>query len=341
MKKNLVFLVLFILLAVVAAWLYINNKNGTIGEELRDFGIKDTGSVVKIFMADKSGQSVLLEKTEGNDWVLNGKFPARPDAIKTLLSTVHDVEVRSPVGKSGYNNVIKSIAAKGVKVELYNKDGILKTYYVGGPTSDQMGTFMYLENSSVPFITHIPGFNGYLTPRYIIRADDWKIKNVFRLKPDQLKSLSVTDRERPGYIFTITNTGTGNYRLTDEKGMEVQNVSQDKIYSYLQFYGLLNYEMTEKTLKPEQSDSLKATQPFRTIILTDQKNNVSKVDLWRRPLTENTTNRSNEAGIPYPYDIDRMTARINNDTALVVVQYFTFEKLFRKPGDFINTPSVK
>ncbi len=339
MKKNSIFLILLVILLAVAGWLYYIKTNGTINEALRDFAVKDTGSVVKIFMADKAGQTVTLEKVEDNDWMLNGKYPARPDAIKTFLTTIHDLEVRSPVGKSGYNNVIRNIASKGIKVEIYNKDGMLKTFYVGGPTQDQVGTFMYLENSTVPFIIHIPGFDGYLTPRFIVRAEDWKIKNVFRVKSGKLKKLVVTDRQRPGYIFTITSDGAKNYKLFNDQGQELSDASQDKIFSYLQFYEMINYEMIERTFTSAQKDSIRATIPFRTIALTGVDNQTRTVNLWRRPQTVNTTNKANEAGEPYSFDIDRMTAQIDGDTSLYVVQYFTFEKLFRQPADFlISTP---
>ena len=341
MKKNLVFLVLFILLVAIAGWLFYIKKDGSISEALRDFAVSDTGSVVKIFIADKAGQAVTLEKVEDNDWILNGKFPARPDAIKTLLTTIHDMEVRSPVSKRGYNTVIKNIAATGLKVELYNSKGIIKTFYVGGPSQDQLGTFMYLENSTVPFIIHIPGFDGYLTPRFIVRADDWKIKNVFRIKRGELKKLEVVDRERPGYVFTITNDGQKQYKLFDETGNEIPNVSQDKIYSYLQFYDMLNYEMAELTLNSEQRDSLRKVPPFRSISLTGNDGKTKTIYLWRRPQTNVTVNKANEAGEPYPFDIDRMNAQIEGDSSLIVVQYFSFEKLFRKPADFMNSAPLK
>jgi len=341
MKKNSIFLLLFLILAAAAAWLIYSRTSGTISKELRDFAVKDTASVVKIFMADKTGQQVTLEKVDATDWTLNGEFPARPDAIKTLLQTMHDIEVRSPVGKSGYNNVIKNIAAKGIKVEVYTPEGLLKTYYVGGASQDQTGTFMYLENSTVPFVLHIPGFDGYLTPRYIVKAEDWKIKNVFRLKQGQLKSLKVVDRERQGYEFTILNDGAGAFTILDDQNNLVPEVSQDKVISYLQFYGMVNYEMTEKALNTFQRDSLTATEPFRTIELTDVAGKTSFINLWRRPQLSTTTNRANSEGIPYAYDIDRMTARIGNDTTLLVVQYYSFEKLFRSPSDFLNTTSAK
>ena len=67
----------------------------------------------------------------------------------------------------------------------------------------------------------------------------------------------------------------------------------------------------------------------------------TSIDIWRRPQTNSTVNKANEAGQPYPFDIDRMTARIGNDTNLVVIQYFSFEKLFRKTSDFMNSPVQK
>ncbi len=149
------------------------------------------------------------------------------------------------------------------------------------------------------------------------------------------------DRERQGYVFTILNDGAGSFSILDDQNNQVPQVSQDKVISYLQFYGMVNYEMTEKSLNTFQRDSLTATTPFRTIELTDVAGKTSSVNLWRRPLLSTTTNKTNSEGVPYPYDIDRMTARIGNDTTLLVVQYYSFEKLFRSPKDFLNTPSAK
>lgn len=341
MKNNKLIFLLLIIGAGIAAWLMLRNESGSIDEALRDFAVKDTGAVTKIFMADKSGNQVLLERQNAEDWLLNGKLTARPDAIKTLLTTIYQLEVRSPIGKNAYNNVIKGIASKGIKVEIYTDKGLLKTFYVGGPTQDQMGTFMYLENSTTPFVIHIPGFDGYLTPRFIVKPGDWTIKNVFRLKKGELKTLKVTDREKENGIFTIEADGSGNYTLFDEKGNALSNVSQDKIVSYLEFYQLLNYEMDERSLKPHQKDSLTAQVPFRRIEMTKADGTTKSIDIWRRPQTSTTVNKTNEAGQPYPFDIDRMTARIDSDTNLVLVQYFSFEKLFRKTSDFMNSPVQK
>lgn len=339
MKKNSLLLLLVVALAAVAYWLYSGKESGTISEEMRDFAVKDTGSIVKIFMADKAGNQVLLEKKSDVEWTLNSKFLARPDAISTLLQTIHDVRVKSPVSKSAYNNIIKNLAATGVKVEIYSNTGLIKTIYVGGPDPEQTGTFMYVEGAPAPFVTHIPGFEGYLTPRYFVRAEDWRVKNVFRLDYNLLESLIVIDRQRPGFAFTIERDANNDFTLLDADGNAVNDISQDKVINYLQAFGYLNYEREENTLTPQQVDSMLATEPFRSIQLKEKGGKSTYLELWRRPITERTINKEREDGFKYPYDIDRMTGRLNNDTTLIVVQYFSFERLFRSPGDFlVNNP---
>lgn len=341
MKKNRLLFFIVLLLSAASVFFFLRNREGTISEVMRDFAVKDTGDVVKIFLANKSGQQTLLEKQPGGDWFMNKKVLARPDAVETLLSTMHDIEVRSPVGKSAYNNVIKMIAANGVKVEIYNSKGLLKTYYVGGPTQDQLGTFMYLENSAVPFVVHIPGFDGYLTPRFIVTEEEWRMKSVFRVENGNLKMLAVTDRQQANKSFVITRNQQGAYALADGNGSPLNDISQDKIINYLESYRILNYEMNEKSLSAAQQDSIRATPPFRTIELTDANGKVTRVDFWRRPLTNTTVNKGTEDGVPFPYDVDRMIAMINKSPELVVVQYFSFEKLFRSISDFRAAPVQK
>ena len=67
--------------------LFYIKSNSTISEALRDFAVKDTGEVVKIFMADKAGQSVTLEKIEDND------LPVIAEKYREFLEE-HDGQVR-------------------------------------------------------------------------------------------------------------------------------------------------------------------------------------------------------------------------------------------------------
>ena len=335
MKKNLLYIILFLVLSAIAYFYVFRNTGTTLDKELSDFSVKDTGKVVKVFMADKSGAQVTLERQSDGAWTVNGSYEARPDAIRTLLETLRMVDVRSPVARSAYNNVIKQLASNAIKVEVYTDEGSLITYYVGGPTQDQLGTFMLIEGSDVPFVTHIPGFDGYLTPRYIVKESDWRTKRVFNLAPSEISRVSTLDRSREGYHMIIEKQDDGKFTVKDGSGNPLQGVSEDKVMNYLSFYSFINFEMNESTLSSEQLDSLTTTIPFRELSLTASDGNDTNIEFWRRPITASTVHKTNAAGNEFPFDVDRMVARLNGDTALIVVQYYTFDKLFRSPSDFL------
>src|SRR5258706_8580783 len=159
MKKNRSVFIVTIVFVTIAAFLIYRNKGGTIRKEDRDFAVKDTASVTKIFLADRSGNSVTLERQPDGVWMVNNKYRARKEGIDLLLDCFKGISVQTRVAKAAYNSVVKELSSTGIKCEIYvnHKDKPLKVYYVGGSTNDILGTYMMLENSTVPFVTEIPG----------------------------------------------------------------------------------------------------------------------------------------------------------------------------------------
>src|ERR1700722_274451 len=120
MKKNRTSLIVFLLLAIAAVVLIMTNRKSTIKDALKDFAIKDTASITKIFMTDKTPSQVTLTKQAPGQWTVNGKFAVRNDAVNTLLETIALIDVRAPVAKSAYNTVVKTLSSSGMKVEIYS-----------------------------------------------------------------------------------------------------------------------------------------------------------------------------------------------------------------------------
>ena len=190
MTKNLKSILLLVVVATVAIYFYITNNNSTLKKELSDFAVADTASITKIFMADKNGKSILLERINGISWKLNGKYEARQDGINNLLETIKRVTVKAPVNKAAFETVIKKLASNGVKVEIYqnNDKKPSKVYFVGGSNQEHTGTEMLLQGSSIPFLTHIEGFYGFLTPRYFVNENEWKDRTIFRYNYGELRT---------------------------------------------------------------------------------------------------------------------------------------------------------
>jgi hypothetical protein len=335
MKKNQRIFLLLIILAAAAAWLYYKKSAPTIKGELRDFAVKDTASIDKLFLADRDGNTVTLVRQAVDRWMVNNKFIARQDAVDNLLYTISAVEVRSPVGKNLYNNTMKLMAAKAVKIEIYSGEKILKTYYVGHPTMDNLGTFMYLESSSVPFITHIPGFNGFLSTRYFTKEAEWRNKFIFRLNPRRITEVEVMDLARPYRSFLLQRQSDSSYvvkKTTDNQFINPVDVT--KIRSFLLAFEDTYFERIENRAEKSLVDSILQTGPFASIMVKMDDGGGKQLICYRMPPNPEGSLQIKFDGKPQPFDLDRFYGKMSGDSALLVCQYMHFDRIFKDPANF-------
>lgn len=328
-KKNILIFVATFLLGLVATWLIITKSSkSTIRKELRDFAVADTASITKIFLADKKNNSVLLEKINGI-WMVNSKYYARMDIMNTLLTTVKSLEVLNPVGKKAQPNIIKTLAAHSIKVEIYQNDKLTKLYYVGGETADQEGTYMLLadpetgENSTMPFAMFIPGFNGYLTTRYLTIEDDWRDRAVFKYLPNNIRSVKVQFAEDAEQSFEVKNDGNNSFSVVELQTQKpVANFDTIAVKQYLSYFQNIHYEALANNFA--KKDSVLAAPHYAIISVTDNKNSVNKIKLFKMTAEKG---RVNVYGEPLKYDPDRLYALLNDGKEFAVIQYFVFGKL--------------
>jgi hypothetical protein len=336
MKKNKYSLILVIILAIIAAYFIYTQSVGTIKKELKDFAVKDTNAVTKIFLADRDGNSVILERQDDNSWLVNNKFKARQDAISMLLKTMHKVEVKSPVAKSAFENTVALLSTKGVKVEIYTGGKKpSKVYYVGNATSDKFGTYMLLENSSVPFITHIPGFYGFLTPRYFADEEEWRSTELFKYNLNDIKSVEFINHEKPDNSFLITDIDTENPIVKSPiDGKVYNNIDTTNILGYLQLYEAINIEfyLNNKVPKSEKDSVIKCCSKF-DLTVTDVLGNKKTIRAFNKPMPEGSTDIYGE---PLKYDFDKMYALINDGKDFVSIQYYVFDPLMQPITFFLK-----
>jgi len=323
MKKNRFSLLIFLILAVAAAVLIITNKKSTIKEDLKDFAVQDTASITKIYMTTKEPSSVTLTKEGPGQWTVNGKFAARSDAMNDLMETIHDVSVRAPVGKAAMDNVLKALATSSTKIEIYSKDKLLKTYYVGSYTQDMSGTFMMIENSKTPFVTYIPGFNGYLTTRYFTEENLWRDRTIYNYYPDEIASISVEYPKLKHHSFTI-NAKTFTVTSGDENEKPITDTTKAGLY--IGQFKHINFEGFADGVPKPVKDSILSSSPICSITVTDNKGSKDMITAYLKMPNKKDT-LFDEHGDPLKYDVDRMFAVINNGKDFVVIQHFIFDAI--------------
>ncbi len=337
MKKSSIFIILILaILAGLSIYFYkTRNGNTTLNKDASNFKYKDTAQIDKIFMADKDGKSLTLDRVKGV-WMVNNAYKARPDIVETLLRTIATVEVKSPVSKLGRENVIKVMASKSVKVEIYSKGQKVKQYYVGHTTQDHLGTYMLLtnvetnENYSEPFINHIPGFEGFLNTRFITDEIDWRDRLVMSIRPPQIKTIKMELHEIPDSSYIIDLISMQRFTLKTLKGKDLA-FEEDKIKQFIAYFLNVNCEnvLDEKSALVD-SLSRKAL-PFATITITDRDAKAQSVQLYHKsPILS----KNKQYGVDYKYDPDRLYIQYSNNKAFGLGQYYVFGKILQTYGYF-------
>ena len=71
LKKNFIYFAIILFMAILI-WFLSNDNKSTITLE-NNFSISDTASISKIFIADRNGITITLNRNK-NNWLVNNKY---------------------------------------------------------------------------------------------------------------------------------------------------------------------------------------------------------------------------------------------------------------------------
>ncbi len=346
-RKNIIIFIVTLLLLIVALFLVFNNRDETYRGRLKDFAVKDTASITKVFLADKNNHTLLLERKADGSWLLNEKYKARSSGVNLLFETFKNLATRYPVPNKAHNSVISQLAARSVKVEIYQNVyrinlfnrirlfqhvKLTKTYFVGGPTPDNQGTFMLMEGSEIPFVVQLLGFRGFVGPRYSTMEQDWRDHTVFRARLSDIKSVIMEMPLDPENSFRVDKDENN---LTLEKLSPKQIVpSFDtlKLLNFLTSFADLRYESLLNDIDSTRKDSISHSIPKNILTVIDTKGDSTTIVTFNKP---NDSKAFDMEGNLYIYDKDRLYALVNDKRDFVLIQYFVFDKVLKPLSYFL------
>jgi len=348
MKKNKYIFLLVLVLFVIALILILSKGSGTFDDRIKDFAVIDTTTVTKIFLADKNNQSILLEKELPGKWKLNQKYPARQSGVDLLLETMMKLVPKYPVPKKAHNNIVSSLAARSVKVEAYQEvyrinlfnrikifphEKLTKTYYVGGASADNIGTYMLMEGSDVPFVVHLLGFRGFVAPRYSTLEKDWRDHTVFKVRFGEIQSviMEFPQKKEDSYEISVYDESAVLKSLSNNE--IVAGYDTLKLLNFLTSFADIKYESLLEDVDPNRKDSIVSSIPQHILTVIDTKGNSTKIKTFFKP---NDERKFDPEGRFYTYDVDKLYALINEDQDFVIIQYFVFDRVLRPLSYFLR-----
>jgi len=306
-KKKNISIILIITLLSVALYFFIIKKNSTINKSEIDFAIEDTSSINKIIIYENN-DTLILERKE-NYWKINNVFSAKNEEVTSLLTTLKLIDLKSPVPTNA-QDYVKKLLLSSKKVEIYDNQKLIKSFYLGNLISDKSGNYMMLTNSENAYIMQIPALKTDIADKFSTNLKHWKDKNIFKYNLQEINyiSLKYTYEPENSFVLVIDN----QIKLLDFEKNEIENKNNENISRYLTYFNGVQFESFEPEYK---IDSLKSEKSIFELEIKNKTNQSTKIIAYN--IFENTIKNT-----------DYFVAIINNEE-VVKIKYFNFDLILK------------
>ncbi|MCL2434896.1 MAG: DUF4340 domain-containing protein [Lentimicrobiaceae bacterium] len=356
MKKQKVYFIIACLLVVLSVLAIVYKKGGlqksaNTQKISTAFAIKDTATITRIFMADMYGNKVLLTK-HGGSWMVDNRKPAASFRVHDLLITLTALRIKQPIAKVAQRSIIEALAVNSTKVQVYEtkplftifrrpfftKERLLKTYFLGDATQNNLGSYALLEGMSEPYIIYRPGFRGYVAPQFSPDPIDWYSPKIFSTKLTRIQNASFIDLENPENSFFVEKSGPRSFTLFDVHKNVILNYDTTLVINMLSEFRERNYEMFLNKISQSLKDSIIQFNFFKIISLTDVENQTTVMKLYRQ-IDEGELYEDGQLieEIYQEFNRDRCYATINENTdELFTIQFFHFDRQIQPLSYFLK-----
>ena len=336
MKNNIIYLIIFLILLGVAGYFLSQNEGSSTleGRENYNFSVQDTGRVNKIVISDKKPSSITLIK-KGDQWLVNGEYPARKDAIEVLLKTLHRMELRNFVPDRKVEQVERKIEVYGKEVQVYKNGKLAKHFYVGKETASQTGTYMKMKGGDRPYAVHIPGFNGFLNSRFFTETHLWRSRDLVRMEPRNIKEVKMIYPDSSDQSFMLRQFSPDSlYIVKLQNGKVLKNANELKARLFLAAFRNLKYEGAIIPSDPiyERRDSLLASTPAFRLEVKDIDGHKTVVSGYR---IVGPPSGYVEDDPSTHYDPNKLHGFIN-EQRMVLLQYYGLRKVLKPLNYFVQ-----
>ncbi|MCQ2260168.1 MAG: DUF4340 domain-containing protein [Bacteroidales bacterium] len=353
-KKNIIIIAAVVVVGLVALIIAKHGAKDATFEQ--DFHVEDINSVTKIYLADKQNHHTLLQRvttdtTADTLWTVDSIYPASQGMVDLLLETLHDMRIRQQVNKNAVPQAIKLLSVRAIKVEVYQRkyfinwfDGKFKlfpheklavTYFVGHETQDMMACHMFREGDKVPYIIHIPGFRGYLTPRFIADPFAWRSHTIVHWDIHHLQSVEMEIPSSPDQSFAVRRNGEGfDFELTQSHTV-VSRFDTARVAQMLSSFANLNFDEFACNVPNSNMVTSFDAGPRTILRVTNTDGTTKEVRSYLKYLNPDDREAMPDTNLYEMFDVNRLYAIIDKKDT-VLIQYYTFDNILQPASFFLG-----
>jgi len=309
-----------VIIPLLILLIYLLRERSPFGGDT-SFEAEPKNEITRIEFGNKK-ENLTLEK-KGETWFVNKSLETRKSSILFILKVLTEMKIKSPVTTELFSKEIVENGIDPLKVKVYEKGKLIKSFLVYKTGSNKYGNIMKLRESSRPFIVYIPGNEVEIGSAFTMNELFWQPYTVFSLLPSDIYSVAVENMADSSSSFIIKND-YGRTRLFNST-RELSGWDSSRIIRYLSYFAHVRFESWALTLTSDEKRSIEMKEPFYRIIVVTTRGVRQVVNLWQRTV-------DGENGIKT--DTDRLWGKTEGSPELFVIRYIDIDPLLKKLSYF-------
>ena len=351
MKKRNLIIIITVALMGIATWIVVAVR-GQKNSFKQDYHVEDIASVSKIFMADKMDNQVTLTRVEGDStWMVDNAFEANQAMVDLFLETLHNMRVQKQVNKAAAPNITRDLSVKSVKVEIYQTvyridwfnhslrlfphEKLTTTYFVGHETQDLLGTYFFREGDKMPVVVYLPGFRGFIAPRFIADPTPWRSHRIVNLDVYDIDRVELEIPAMPSESFAICREGEGFYMELLQGHHRTQGCDTARVAQFLSSFTNLNFDEYASIVPNVELDSTFSKAPRTILRITDTKGQTRELKTFIKYNNPDDLKTMPDTAMYQVFDLDRLYAVLDNEDT-VLIQYYVFDNILQQASYFLG-----
>jgi hypothetical protein len=306
-----------LIVAIGAIIFFIIKGRAPFGKSNSSFAVKSDTEITRIDMF-QGDRKLSLEKS-GDKWLINKKYEARKGAILFMLRTLSEMRIKSPVSSEILDIEIIKKKVEPVKVNVYEKRRLIKSFFVYKTGSNVYGNIMRMKTVSKPFIVYIPGYEDNIGNHFIANELFWRPYMVFHLLPSQITEIKLENIADSSSSFIIHRRD----RIISLSGLN-GNISRwdtARVKRYLTYFTAVSFDTWAFELTGNEKREIESASPAFIISVRQTDGDEIILKIWDKWIIVNGGKKP---------DTDRVWGKTNKSDELFVMRYLDLDPIIKK-----------
>jgi hypothetical protein len=271
------------------------------------------------------GERELTLEKKGDVWLINGVTESRKSGILFILRVLKEIKIKSPVSDQLFESEIAGKNIIPVKVKVFEKRKLLKSFLVYKTSSNLYGNIMKIKERSKPFIVYVPGYEGDIGSAFTLNELFWQPYTLFNLMPSEIASVNFENYSDTSSSFLIINRN--RHFVLSTMNRSLTGWDSALITRYLSYFTRIPFESWAFDIREDEKKQIESQQPHYKLTVKRVDGRVTVLTLWDRMI--------GEAGAK-TVDTDRLLGRTENNQEFFIISYFDIDPLLKKLRYFFH-----